>query len=183
MTMNDAGSVAGLERDKAKFLDKEFFMATFSAMAQRGHLYSDDVPAQDKVHFRSTLRERLERLVTDYQRTVKESTHIKSIENLSGDLSRDFGKILKDERFRIGSAQKALNLYLKYLWCAGRIVEPPHCPFDGLIIAKLKDYSGAPWTQLVDIDDYRALVSEARVRAGGLSIANWELRIYNGFSS
>lgn len=39
--------------------------------------------------------------------------------------------------FRIGSAQKALNLYRKYLWCLGYIPFPPHCPFDATIIDQL----------------------------------------------
>jgi hypothetical protein len=39
--------------------------------------------------------------------------------------------------FRVGTAQKALNLYLKYLWCLGEIKTPPHCPFDRGIIQML----------------------------------------------
>jgi hypothetical protein len=87
--------------------------------------------------------------------------------------------VLENRRFRIGSAQKALNLYLKYLWCLGKICSPPHCPFDRQIIASLPNYTGPSWTKLVREEDYRALVEAAKAKAQDSSLAAWELRIYN----
>ena len=52
-------------------------------------------------------------------------------------------------RFRIGVAQKALNLYLKHLWCLDWIYEPPHCPFDNGIIRLLRPTPRETlWTQM-----------------------------------
>jgi hypothetical protein len=80
------------------------------------------------------------------------------------------------QRFRIGSAQKALNLYLKYLWCLGLIARPPHCPFDYRILAKLPTCN-VKWTQLDSIVKYKEIVGEAEQLAKGkrLSLADWEL--------
>ena len=42
---------------------------------------------------------------------------MRNIVALSEGLSEDHADILAGKRFRVGTAQKALNLYLKYLWC------------------------------------------------------------------
>ena len=83
-------------------------------------------------------------------------------------------------RIRIGSAQKALNLFLKYLWCIGEAPEPPHCPFDFQIISKLPPAVRCNWTELDSIETYRALVAAAKTAAAGQSLAEWELAEYNG---
>src|SRR5208282_1517190 len=89
-------------------------------------------------------------------------------------------------QFPIGRAQKALNLFLKYLWCIGEICEPPHCPFDSVIIAKLPKGTCPSWTKLDRIGDYRNLVeaakkfvAETKDPADDSSLATWELRKYN----
>ena len=82
---------------------------------------------------------------------------------------------------RHDSAQKALNLYLKLLWCLGKVKEPPHCPFDSIVISKLGKKLN--WTELDDIQPYKDLVNSARTLAGKLSIAKWELEIYNSRST
>ena len=67
--------------------------------------------------------------------------------------------ILKDNVFRVGITQKAFNLYLKYLWCLGlRWIEhePPHCPFDRIVIGKLGGGLTA-WTKVNDKKNTRAL--------------------------
>jgi hypothetical protein len=113
---------------------------------------------------------------------MDEDSHIKNIEDLADCLSEEFRglRVLKDDRFRIGIAQKALNLYLKYLWCTDQICMPPHCPFDSMIISKLPGCKDIKWTTLLNIDDYRRLVKAARAQAGDKPIAQWELETYQG---
>lgn len=36
--------------------------------------------------------------------------------------------------FRIAQAQKSLSVYLKHLWCNGKIAMPPVCPIDSTIL-------------------------------------------------
>jgi hypothetical protein len=87
--------------------------------------------------------------------------------------------LLAGGKFRIGTAQKALNLYLKYLWCLGKIRMPPHCPFDAQIIKKIPKSPCQSWTKLKDEEEYLKLVAAANDTANPLSLAVWELREYN----
>jgi hypothetical protein len=109
---------------------------------------------------------------------VDDNRHVENIASLADDLSEGFGSILKDGRFRVGSAQKAVNLYLKYLWCTEQIRMPPHCPFDSIIISKLPDCSDLNWTELDTVKDYERLVKAARAKAGNIPLARWELETY-----
>ena len=92
-----------------------------------------------------------------------------------------------------GISQKMLNLYLKYQWCKGAIVEPPHFPVDRIIqeelnkVArknKLKAKKIEPWTQFKDENHYLKVVNHARSLSiidddiNGLSPANIELTLF-----
>ncbi len=104
---------------------------------------------------------------------MSEEQHIRHIKEISETLTRDFGKALYEGRFRLGTSQKVLNLYLKYLWCLGDIPIPPHCPFDAGIIGR----AGVKlnWTELDDENEYMALVKRAKITAGEEKLAAWEL--------
>lgn len=57
---------------------------------------------------------------------------------------------------------------------------PLHCPFDGIIIKELdKSVHHIKRTKMVDIEQYKALVSAAREIAGSRNTtAAWELEAY-----
>jgi hypothetical protein len=114
-----------------------------------------------------------------YRKTVSDDAHIASIVFLSDHLSATHRDKLHGGRFRIGTAQKALNLYLKYLWCLGLIETPPHCPFDSKVIDMLPANERVDWTALNDIEKYKGLVLSARILSRGMPLAEWELRLYN----
>jgi hypothetical protein len=102
---------------------------------------------------------------------------------LSERLSQDHADALRAGRFRFGTAQKALNLYLKYLWCIGRVPTPPHCPFDYQVISTLPGWQAIKRTALTSRAKYLHLVAAARKRADGVPLAEWELKLYNPVSS
>ena len=108
---------------------------------------------------------------------VHEHTHIAAIESISTELSRQFASILCDGCLRIGIAQKAFNLYLKYMWCLDPTWPvPPHCPIDGLIL-HAAGVSGA-WTSMNSLAIYSEWISALRIhakKAGYSSLAEWEL--------
>jgi len=90
--------------------------------------------------------------------------------------------LLYGNRFRIGIAQKAFNLYLKYSWCLGKAACPQHCPFDSGIIKKLplteQQKSDLQWTNLDCLDDYQAPVDAGRMKVKTTehsSLSDWEL--------
>ena len=162
-----------------RFLYSEFFTMTLMATVQRGKVYKPGLSEIERKPLQLTLQQQLTRISERYKRAVTEEEHEENIKNLAKDISSAHSNILSEGRFRIGSAQKALNLFLKYLWCIGAIVEPPHCPFDFQIIQKLpKELRGISWTQIDNIGTYRELVAAAKVCAAPLSLAEWELRTY-----
>jgi len=87
-------------------------------------------------------------------------------------------KVLGDAGYKLGVAQKLLNLLLKYLWSLGWIKEPPHCPVDRIILGKTALRDQLNWTQMVRQEDYVRAMEAIRRKADaeGLSIAHWELK-------
>src|SRR5437899_9346391 len=168
-----------MDSHQEQFLKDEFFSLTLMATVQRADVYIAGATERERKAFQAALRSRLEELATGYCDEVPEETHIQNIVGLSNFLSSNHANVLQDGRFRIGPAQKALNLYLKYLWCIGKIPMPPHCPFDFLVISKLPDYSGPSWTALDSEEKYRDLVKAAKAKAQDVPLAAWELRTYN----
>lgn len=160
---------------KRLFLDHEALTLSVNGAIQRASVYSEATEQQRK-EFRDCLRDSLDAYAQDYRGAVGEHSHIANILSLAADMERNHKGILSERRFRFGPAQKALNLYLKYLWCLGDIPEPPHCPFDLKIITHLG--SSIRWTKMTTIGQYKQLVEKARSRAGKKSLARWELEVF-----
>ena len=168
------------EAGKKEFLRDELFYLTLTAVVQRGHVYKPGCTEKDA--FPRCLRKHLEVIAEDYQVPVVEEAHLRNIELLADQVSSSCSELLCGGRFRIGSAQKALNLFLKYLWCLGEIPQPPpHCPFDRRIIECLPEGAQCNWTECDDIEHYKRWVAEARkiAETQSLSLAGWELLTYN----
>jgi len=168
-----------MDEYQERFLKDEFFSLTLMATVQRADVYVRGLSLHARGAFQTALRTRLEQLAAFYHAAVSEEDHIQNIVALSEGLSTDYADILTGRRFRIGTAQKALNLYLKYLWCVGKIPPPPHCPFDFRVITKLPGCRGISWTALDSVTQYRQLVAAAKIRAQGVSLPKWELQTYN----
>lgn len=60
------------------------------------------------------------------------------------------------EGFKISHAQKSISVYLKHLWCMGRVPMPPECPIDRTVLKAigLKGHDAA-WTGINTIDEHR----------------------------
>lgn len=171
------------------FLKKELLMLTFRGGLQtrneNGLVYASKDERKRKA-MRDSIQAFLEMYVAEIQknRFIDEATHLQKIVELSNTISEKHGDILKDGRFRIGVSQKIINLYLKYMWVIGELgeVEPPHCPFDGIMKAHLEKSIGIkglePWTKFNDIKDYESYVNAAKKAAGNASIAQWELAVF-----
>ena len=167
-----------MDEHKKQFLNDAFLSLAVNYALQRCRTYREDVEPKARHRFREALRQQLAELARQYTTDVSKDDHIENIKHLADSLSKDFAHALVDRRFRIGSAQKALNLYLKYLWCADLIHMPPHCPFDRTIIDHLPGCRHIKWTALDSIEDYKLLVEAARAQADGVPLAQWELKTY-----
>lgn len=104
--------------------------------------------------------------------------HIAFIEEVAEGVSTELSMYLHNGRFRVGVAQKLVNVHLKYLWTAGFCPEPPHCPIDGII----RDVAGISysWTRSDSIKEYEKAIQNLKSisAAKKLSLAQWELQTF-----
>lgn len=94
-------------------------------------------------------------------------------------MSSAFSECLCDEHLRHGIAQKAFNLYLKYLWRLGIIVvPPPHCPIDRVVLTAA-GIDGS-WTKSDDEGQYMEWIEvlKRKAEAESLCLAGWENEVW-----
>jgi hypothetical protein len=172
-----------MTENQKKFIIQTFLSNTQCSSFQHGKVYAKNLSKEDKRLFEENkpdfvkaFHARLESLKDTYNQEVSEEDHIKNIEKFREGLSRDFPTILNGGRMRFGIAQKAVNLYLKFLWCLGDIEEPPHCTIDGIVLTGVK--SKIKWTELDCLEEYKGIIELIKTKAGNKSIAEWELEFW-----
>ncbi|MNE55421.1 hypothetical protein D3C80_1502530 [compost metagenome] len=94
---------------------------------------------------------------------ITEEQHVKFTEQTGLDVSKALDNSLHNGRFKIGVAQKLINLHLKYLWTTGYTNEPPHCLIDGIIRDKAK--ISYDWTTDDPIEAYKRAISDLKAVA------------------
>lgn len=165
---------------KQAFLLNQALLSAEIASLQRASVYTSQATDLDRRNLGQALRAILTETAEQYTKPVSDEVHVKNIVRLADAISAKCGAFLVDRHLRIGIAQKALNLYLKYLWCLEQIPTPPHCPLDSIVIAHLPQTVQVSWTQLDNVPTYLALVAAAKEIAGGQSLAEWELKVFQG---
>ncbi len=169
---------------KESFLKQEIMLLAIQASFQRANIYiKEKINDRDKMLLKESIKEKLEKYNQIYKHgKISDNGHIKNIDNFSKEISEKHERILYKKRFRIGIAQKTINIYLKYLWVLNIIKEPPHCPFDFRIISRLKNIPNKckNWTKIDNIECYKKLVNSAKEESSKnfLSISEWELKIF-----
>jgi hypothetical protein len=140
---------------------------------------------QKRQAFRQALTLELRNLARNYEGLdVLDETHIQTIRDMADRLGAVHRDILNGGILVFGVAHKALNVYLKYLWCANLNIRPPHCPFDYDLISSLKPGSGVEyrWTHADKEDDYHEWVRLAKAaaeRGGYSSLSAWEVAAWD----
>ena len=151
------------------------------ASFQRNPTYKSNVQHSDREELRGALRKKLLSMQSLYSYPVSDELHIRNIVEISDSLTTEFGYVLEGGRFRIGTAQKALNLFAKFLWCLNdNWPTPPHCPLDRRILQLASIYGS--WTKLDCIKVYKKWINRLRNHAHIMnfaSIAEWELNAWN----
>lgn len=166
------------------FLRSVFLSNALQGAFQRANVYAKGTDTkefrEEREKFVARFQERLRALEDIYRATVSEDEHYQNINAFAEAFSAKHRKVLTDGQLRIGIAQKAVNLYLKYLWCAGWVERPPHCPVDGIILGKV-DIRDVRWTtDIVTIEDYRKIIEKIKEKIGDKNLADWELETYPG---
>jgi len=166
---------------KWDFLDIVFLSNAIAAALGRNKTYAPTRTQQERDKNGETLRRDLSsamvELAAKYKVPVSEAEHRANLSALGKRVTEKCGSFLEGEHLRRGAAQKAFNLYLKFLWCACRIPTPPHCTIDSTVIGKLpSECQNCAWTQIDSEEEYLKIIEAARQVAGSEPLAEWELR-------
>lgn len=170
---------------KEKFILNEIWQLTINGAFQRANVYSDGAKGEkmnkEKEEFKKELREFVESLSIQYKSEIKEiDQHYSNIYSIIT-FSEKHESILKDKKLNFGISQKLLNLYLKYLWCLGKIETPPHFPVDRQIQVLLDDKNPTAWTSWENKDDYNKVIDKANSKManeGYGSLGEVELELF-----
>lgn len=170
-----------------RFTNAAIWQLTFGAafrIRNGGGLYRTDAPlGAPRVAMKRAIAEKVEELAGHYEQEnqVNEDVHLKNIATVQQHAIDHGGDLLRKNVLSFGIAQKLFNLYLKHLWCLGRIQEPPHFPVDRQIqnLMQIPNNEIVNWTT-ADNDDYMRVIDMARERkADNEGLAQFELRIFN----
>ena len=167
-----------------KFIYREVTILAWGASVQRAKLYNPAIPPEDRDTdmFRLAVLTFIESsLLSKYKTKCSEPDHIKNIQSLVTFGTTAGGTLLGPDGYRFGVAQKLLNLMLKYLWCLGHIVEPPHCPVDRIVLSKTTLRDKLNWTEIKTTAKYSEAINAIRTvaKAANLSLPEWELQFYS----
>ena len=177
--------------EKEKFLRREFQMLSWNGSVQNNPTYVKKEVSENRGVYENK-RKKFKEWLCDYcdkellpmyeSQEVSESVHYQNIKKLKNKAkSYPYNEILLNGKYKIGTAQKFLNLQLKYLWCAGMSKKPPHCPIDSTILGHVR-WTGKSWTNWTSILEYKAAIGDITVTTnseGWDNIADWELCVFN----
>lgn len=155
--------------------DDTIFSQSFAAAIRRNrYAYSDGYTQADKQKIRK------------YLESVRDAYSVNGGKIMTAeDMYSHIEYIVNNYHVNVGFAQKILSVFLKIYWCRGDITMPPLCPIDRKILDKLKVKENGQtisWTKFSSIDEYKRCINVARLaaQAAELSIAEWELRTWDG---
>ena len=165
---------------KVEFLNKEVWILSFGGAFQRANVYKRNINESLRKEFRKSIQFKIEEYVKKYyvHNSPTSDEHCDNLIEIKKWTDGNFSQILSKNEIKLGVVQKLLNLYLKYLWCLGKVCKPPHCPIDRIIISKLNIKNPPNWTTLNDIKDYMNIVNKISQNANGINIADWELKAF-----
>lgn len=169
-----------MNEKKWAFLREEAIVNCVGAAFQRGRVYHDKASSRVRKEVRQQLSALLREFGNRYKSEVSENDHCHNISELADRMSETCGNSLRGQRFRIGTAQKALNLWLKYLWCMGKISPPPHCTLDRRIIQMAAPVEPPKWTELDCIEEYMEIIEKCKRVADNQALVEWELGAWSG---
>lgn len=166
-----------------EFIVHEIWILAWNASVQRAKLYKKGLSSEDRKapDFRVSVIAYIEgEIFQSYKSGCNEEQHYKNIESLIEKANTLGSGILGPDGYKYGVAQKLLNLAVKYMWCLGRIKEPPHCPVDRIVINKTKFKDKVNWTEIKARKPYEDVIKEIKGLAGAKSLtpAQWELLNY-----
>jgi len=165
-----------LAQPTAAFLVGEMWILSWNASVQRASKYGRGISDRDRMRFRADVIDYCQSAILGaYLSPVTVDDHLSNIQALRDHVrNHAIGRRL-ERPYSIGNAQKLLNLQLKYLWCAGLISKPPHCPVDRIVLGHTHLRNKLAWTRIDSIGEYLRAIAAIREVARGMDLADWEL--------
>ena len=100
-----------VSEEKERFIHSQIIFLSLAAALQRNKVYSDKANDKNKLEFRNTLKQKLNDLGKEYKKeSVNSDKHTNNILVLSSQISKECRDALDGGRFKIGTAQKVLNI-------------------------------------------------------------------------
>ena len=173
---------------REKFLLSQLFGMSFQGMAQRGNLYKKESNSADREAWRKKLEAAVMDLPVGNVPEMADEAYLALLIGLQSEVNawKEFDNLLAEGGWRVGSVQKLVNLWLKYLWCAGFLKSPPpHFPVDRIMLQHIPNMKNVSWTKMKSwqaddqtngIVSYMSIINGARVVSAGEPLALWELR-------
>ena len=178
------------EEQKELFIITEFMsLSIMAGLATRNAefpIYNSKKGNRDK--FKKAIRTHLFKLYTEVK-----NQELNDIENIydywvefESVMTKGFTQDLKDGKFRIGISQKIISLFLKFLYCSGKIKSLCVCPIDGFVKeailsemkeGKIEEATLKNWTEITEINDLKNYVKI--IQSISDSVINWEIDIWN----
>jgi hypothetical protein len=146
------------------------------AALQRNKTYKTGAPSADRLALRQEWARLIKRVAKAYSQPVADRHHCEAIASICQELSAGFGRHLDGGRLRFGTSQKALNLYLKFLWRLGSIPSPPHCPVDRTVLQEVR--LPGSWTTCDSEAEYMTWIEAVRRLAEKRTLADWESDLF-----
>ena len=156
--------------------DESAMSNALQSALQHNKTYVDGLPDEKREQFRAQWAQCIRDESKRYIQPVSDVQHCEAITRISDGLSAKFGAYLTNRRLRYGTSQKALNLYLKFLWRLGKAAIPPHCPMDRIMLNEAG--IDAKWTKCDTEEEYMGWVNALRTKAKPRSLAEWEYDVW-----
>jgi hypothetical protein len=147
-----------------------------SSALQRNPTYEGWCDDSHREGFREELARQIRSEAQRYVAPVSEPDLCGAIRRISEAVSQRWGKYLTNGRLKYGTAKKAFNLYLKFLWRLGKATTPPHCPIDRTVL-QASGINDA-WTQRDSERQHLEWINRISLRAKALSLAEWEYGLW-----
>ena len=166
---------------KEQFIKNEILTSSIIGAFGRNKIYKNGINDKQRNLLKQYIRERLPKYENFYKHKKSSSDHIREIVRIKIEFSKKFKYILNGNEITIGTVQKLLNLYLKYLWVLNYIPEPPHCPIDGIVIQELEKVANKnlPNWPKMGRKDYQECIDIINKIKEYKSVATWELNFWN----
>ena len=104
------------------FILNEIFGMSWIASVQHNKVYKSNTRDVEKSEFQNYIEKYIEdKIISRYINTVSEKEHNNNITKIAKYAENRYSSILENDVYKIGTAQKLLNLLLKYYWCLGLI--------------------------------------------------------------